>query len=61
VRPLPGEIFKQFTARDVVSRWDVIQAHPRATACTAAQFQPCVSLPWVFLKRNLLNLPHAAT
>jgi putative transposase len=38
VRPLPGVIFKQFTARDVVSRWDVIQAHTRATAQTAAQF-----------------------
>jgi len=37
-RPLPGIIFKQFTARDVVSRWDVIQAHTRATASTAAQF-----------------------
>jgi transposase InsO family protein len=38
VRPLPGVAFKQFTARDVVSRWDVIQAHTRATATTAAQF-----------------------
>jgi putative transposase len=38
VRPLPGVVFKQFTARDVVSRWDVIQAHTRATAATAAQF-----------------------
>jgi transposase InsO family protein len=38
VRPLPGVIFKQFTARDVISRWDVIQAHSRATAATAAQF-----------------------
>jgi putative transposase len=38
VRPLPGVIFKQFTARDVISRWDVIQAHTRATASTAAQF-----------------------
>jgi len=38
VRPLPGVIFKQFTARDVVSRWDVLQAHTRATAQTAAQF-----------------------
>src|SRR5207253_2182015 len=34
VRPLPGIIFKQFTARDVVSRRDVIQAHTRATAST---------------------------
>jgi transposase InsO family protein len=38
VRPLPGVVFKQFTARDVISRWDVIQAHTRATAFTAAQF-----------------------
>jgi putative transposase len=38
IRPLPGVVFKQFTARDVVSRWDVIQAHTRATAATAAQF-----------------------
>jgi putative transposase len=38
VRPLPGVVFKQFTARDVVSRWDVIQAHTRATAFTASQF-----------------------
>ena len=38
VRPVPGVMFKQFTARDLVSRWDVIQAHTRATAQTAAQF-----------------------
>jgi putative transposase len=38
VRPLPGVVFKQFTARDLISRWDVIQAHTRATASTAAQF-----------------------
>ncbi len=38
VRPLPGVVFKQFTARDVLSRWDVIQAHPRATAQSAVQF-----------------------
>jgi putative transposase len=38
VRPIPGVVFKQFTARDVVSRWDVIQAHTRATAQSATQF-----------------------
>ena len=38
VRPLPGVIWKHFTARDVVSRWDVLQAHTRATAATARQF-----------------------
>jgi hypothetical protein len=38
VRPVPGVVFKQFTARDVVSRWDVLQAHTRSTAQTATQF-----------------------
>ncbi len=38
VRPIPGVVFKQFTARDLVSRWDVRQAHTRATAQTATQF-----------------------
>ena len=32
----PGTILKQFTARDVVSRWDVIELVPRATARAAA-------------------------
>ena len=38
VRPLPGLVWKHFTGRDVVSRWDVLQAHTRATAATATQF-----------------------
>ena len=38
VRPLPGLVLKHFTARDVVSRWDVIQVHTRATSNLAAQF-----------------------
>jgi transposase InsO family protein len=29
---------KHFTARDVISRWDVIEVHSRATAITAAHF-----------------------
>ena len=29
---------KQFTARDTISRWDVIEAHTRATSGLAAQF-----------------------
>jgi transposase InsO family protein len=47
VRPLPGMVLKHFTARDVVSRWDVIEAHTRATATTAAGF----------LDRLLLRMP----
>ena len=38
VRPLPGVAFKHFTARDVVSRWDIIEVYNRATAQTAASF-----------------------
>jgi putative transposase len=53
VRPLPGVVFKQFTARDVVSRWDVIQAHTRATAATAAQFLDTLLLRMPFPIRAL--------
>ncbi len=38
VRPLPGIVLKQFTARDVVSRWDVVETYGRATSVTATQF-----------------------
>ena len=38
IRPLPGVVLKHFTARDMVSRWDVIEVYSRATATTAAQF-----------------------
>ena len=38
VRPLPGIILKHFTARDVISRWDVLEAHTRATSNTASGF-----------------------
>ena len=38
VRPLPGIIFKHFTARDIISRWDVLEAHTRVTSNTASGF-----------------------
>jgi len=38
VRPLPGVIFKQFTARDIVSRWDVVKSCSNATSRAAARF-----------------------
>jgi len=38
IRPLPGVILKHFTARDIVSRWDVLEAHSRATSNTASGF-----------------------
>ena len=38
VRPLPGVVRKQLTARDVVSRWDVLEVYSQATATTAVRF-----------------------
>lgn len=38
IRPLPGVTFKHFTARDMVTRWDVVEVHSRATAKAAAGF-----------------------
>ena len=38
VRPARGVRFHHFSARDVVSRWDVVQAHPRADARNAVVF-----------------------
>ncbi len=36
IRPLPNRVWKQFTARDVVSRWDTLELGRRATAVAAA-------------------------
>ena len=38
LRPLPGVVLKQFTARDVISRWDVVDVYRAATSSTAANF-----------------------
>jgi putative transposase len=38
IRPLPGIVLKHFTARDIVSRWDVVNVYSRATASTACHF-----------------------
>jgi len=38
IRPFPWVTLKQFTARDVISRWDVIEARWRATSTTAKEF-----------------------
>ena len=53
VRPLPGVILKQFTARDVISRWDVIEAHQRATATLAAKFLDTLSARMPFPVRAI--------
>ncbi len=38
LRPVPGLVLKQFTARDVISRWDVVEVRRRATSSAAASF-----------------------
>ncbi len=38
IHPFPGVHFKHFTARDVVSRWDVIEVFPHASSRQATQF-----------------------
>lgn len=38
IRPVPAVALKQFTARDMVSRWDVVEVRSAATAKTAEAF-----------------------
>ncbi len=38
LRPSPNLVLKQFTARDMISRWDVIEVHRRATSTAATLF-----------------------
>lgn len=38
VRPLPGVVRKHLTARDCVSRWDVLEVYSQGTAATAPRF-----------------------
>lgn len=38
VRPIPGVVRKQFTARDTISKWDVVEVYGNAKASLAAKF-----------------------
>ncbi len=38
LRPVRGVLRKHFCARDMVSRWDVLEVHERATSLAAAHF-----------------------
>src|SRR3990172_8548807 len=53
LRPSPGGVLKQFTARDVVSRWDVIEVHRRATATAASLFLTTLQRRLTFALRAL--------
>jgi len=49
----PGRRLKQFTARDLVSRWDVLEVVPRATAAAAESFLDHLALRLPFRPRAL--------
>lgn len=53
LRPLPGVVLKHFTARDVVSRWDVLEVHSRATANTAVAFLDAIQARMPFPVRAI--------
>lgn len=53
VRPVPGIILKHFTARDMVSRWDVLEVHARATARTATCFLDAIAKRMPFAVRAI--------
>lgn len=53
IRPLPGVGLKQFTAQDVLSRWDVLEAYSRATSVTATRFLDTVPARMPFPIRAL--------
>ena len=57
VRPLPGVILKHFTARDVVSRWDVLSVHTRATAAMATKFLDTLQARLPFPIKAIQSLP----
>jgi transposase InsO family protein len=38
IRPIPGVVRKQFTARDIISKWDTLQVFGGATSLLAAKF-----------------------
>ncbi len=53
LRPLPGVTLKHFTARDVVSRRDVLEVHSRATASAAATFLDAIETRMPFPVRAI--------
>lgn len=53
VRPVAAVVLKQFTARDVVSRWDVLELRNRATARTALELLDALAARMPFPIRGL--------
>ncbi len=48
LRPLPGVVLKHFTAHDVISKWNVMDVHRRASATTAVEFLDTLGLRMPF-------------
>jgi transposase InsO family protein len=53
VRPVPGLVLKQFTARDVVSRWDVLELRTTASARQATAILEALAARMPFVVRAL--------
>ena len=53
VRPLPGLVLKLFTARDVVSRWDVLELRTRASSRSAVAILDALAARMPFAIRAL--------
>ena len=53
VRPLPGLVLKQFTARDVVSRWDVLELRTTASARSAVAILDALAVRMPFPLRAI--------
>jgi hypothetical protein len=53
LRPSPNVVLKQFTARDMVSPWDVIEVHHRATSTAATLFLDTLQRRLPFQLRTL--------
>ena len=53
VRPLPGRVWKQFTARDRISRWDVVELGRQATARSAASVLDALAARMPFAVRAI--------
>jgi putative transposase len=53
VRPVPGQIWKQFTARDVISRWDVVELAPTASARNAVAMLDALAARMPFTVRGI--------
>lgn len=53
LRPLPGIVLRHFTARDVVSRWGVVEVHTKATSTTAMGFLESLAKRMPFRPKDL--------